>query len=128
MAPPRTPAGLSTAGRRLWRMVIAAYELRVDELRVLEDAAREADVVARIEAALTAEPLLVVGSTGQTRPNGLLTELRGHRALLATLLRQLDLPDLSRSAGRDAAATSAAARKAAATRWDRQLGRARGVS
>lgn len=118
----RTPEGLGVAGRRLWREVVAGYELRPDELVLLERAARTLDDVRRLEDALDGAPLTVPGSMGQTRANPLLVELRGMRALLAALLKQLALPDLGAGAQSDEMTPTRKARKAARARWDAQYG------
>jgi hypothetical protein len=62
-------------------------------------------------------PLLVRGSQGQDVINPLISELRQHRATLASLLRQLKLPDEST---RLAEARSTSARAAANARWSRR--------
>lgn len=116
MSKPKTPNGLASPGRRLWLAVVDEYELRADEMLLLEKACRSADDVARLEAELADAPLLTVGSTGQQRANPLLAEVRGMRALLASLLKQLRLPTTETDADTDAS-TSAKARKAARARW-----------
>ena len=40
---PAAPAGLGPRAARLWRDVVQAYELRPDEVRILEDIVREVD-------------------------------------------------------------------------------------
>lgn len=97
---PRRPSGLGVDGRRLWSAVVGVYELRADEVHVLELAARTADDVAAVQAALAGAPLTVAGSMGQVREHPLLSELRQQRAALARLLRQLDLPDEAGPASR----------------------------
>jgi hypothetical protein len=87
------PVGLRAPGKRLWSDVTAAYTLRADERRVLEDCCRLADVVGRLERAMRGQPLLVEGSAGQLVLNPLLIEQRTHRLALSTLLRQLKLPE-----------------------------------
>lgn len=42
------PAKLGRAGRELWRSIIPTYDLRPDEVRLLADACREADIVQRL--------------------------------------------------------------------------------
>lgn len=88
---PRAPRGLGAEGRRFWRSLVADYEFTAGELVLLEKAARTLDDVARIEGELAGAPLTVAGSTGQVRPHPLLAELRGMRALFASLLRSLAL-------------------------------------
>lgn len=111
------PEGLGSAGSALWDSIIPAYELRPDELRMLADACREADIVQRLEDDLTDSPLLVKGSQGQDVISPLVQEVRQHRTVLAGLLRALKLPDSPTTAKQKAARTSEAARAAARARW-----------
>lgn len=90
---PRTPAGLSTNGRRLWADVAGEYELRADELRVLEMACRTADNLAAIDAELTTAPVMTTGSMGQDVVNPLIAAALATRRQLAALVKQLNLPD-----------------------------------
>jgi len=122
---PTAPRGLGRSGAGLWRRIVAGYELRPDELRLLADACREADLIDSMHTALTAGPLLTPGSMGQDRPHPLLTEIRGHRALRAQLLKQLALPDDAVRAASRSSATTTRAQKAARARWD---GRGRGTA
>lgn len=115
---PRMPANLAAPGRSLWRAVVADYELRPDEIAVLEKACRTADDSARLDAALREAPLMVTGSMGQARANPLLHEARQSRALLATLLRQLALPQDQPAEGTEKPTTNTLrAMKAARARW-----------
>lgn len=96
--PAKAPAGLGKAGLELWRSIadqVAADGLLLDarDLRILRDAARTADDLATIEKELTDAPTIVLGSTGQMRPQPLLDEARKNRALIATLLRHMSLTD-----------------------------------
>lgn len=121
------PRGLAATGSRLWRDVVAIYDLRTDELLLLDKAARTADDLARLEQALAGEPLTTVGSAGQLRAHPLLAELRGMRLVLGSLLRQLALPDpnAEQDAPRRAAERSDLAMRAARARWDRPRDRPR---
>lgn len=115
----RKPAHLAVSGSRIWRGITDKYDLRPDELRVLEDACREADLVDSIQTALREGSLISTGSQGQPVINPLVPELRQHRATLATLMRQLKLPedgDEEKAAGE----RSSAARAAANARWARR--------
>lgn len=110
----KAPTGLTTKSRRLWTDITSKYELRADELRLLEDACREADIVERLEKALAGDDLMVEGSQGQPVASPLLQEVRQHRSVLARLLTGLKLPEeeAARTEGR-----SESARHAAMARW-----------
>jgi hypothetical protein len=113
MNKPRVPAGLSQKAARFWRDVVAKYDLRPDELRVLEDACREVDLIDTLRKGMANSPLYMRGSMGQQVINPIVPELRQHRATLAVLLKHLKLPDESfRQAPR-----SVGARAAAQVRW-----------
>ena len=118
----KTPAGLGTGGRKLWREITGAYDLRADELRVLEDACREADLIAILNDGMADDVrvgrLMVRGSQGQDVINPIISELRQHRGTLASLLRQLKLPDQDAEAS-PAGVVSTAAREVANARWQR---------
>lgn len=93
------------------------YDLRADELRILEDACREADLIDGLEAGMRESiadgDLMVKGSMGQVVINPLISELRQHRATLTTLLRGLKLPDEGAGTGADGSQQRAAAQ----ARW-----------
>lgn len=110
----KPPNGLSSTSRKMWREIVSKYELRTDELRVLEDACREVDLIGLLERELDGAELIVKGSMGQPVANPMISELRQHRATLQRLLAALKLPDEGVSASR-----SAAAREAANARWRR---------
>lgn len=114
--PHPAPAGLDKPGLALWCEVLQGYGLRVDELRLLEEACRTVDVLARLVDALQDAPLTVAGSMGQMREHPLLAEARQQRIVLARLLAQLKLPEEdelhSVSSNR-----STLARHAAQSRW-----------
>lgn len=112
-----TPANLGDEARKLWIGITKQFELRPDELRILEDACRAIDVVERLEEEFEGSDTMVKGSMGQLVASPLLTELRQYRALIAQLLKKLNLPDED---GRQAESTSSAARKAANARWQRR--------
>lgn len=121
----RAPKDLGPAGQRLWKSICRDYELRPDELAVLESACREADLIQRLEEALKDAPLVVKGSMGQEVASPLVTEIRLHRSTQAGLLRQLKIPDLEDEdedeeptvIRRRPMSRSEAARKAANARW-----------
>jgi hypothetical protein len=114
---PKKPRGLKEAGTDLWDSVSSKYRLRPDEWRILIDAAREADLVARLEDELVDAPLMVKGSQGQLVASPLVSEVRQHRAVLAQLLGKLKLPDSPQESARKKAEVSEKARMAARVRW-----------
>lgn len=95
MSKPKSPATLSTAGKRLWSDVTAKYDLRVDELAVLEAACKTADMIATLDKEWDAlgKPFLTRGSMGQDVIHPLIGERRAQQAAQAALFRQLKLPD-----------------------------------
>lgn len=114
---PRQPAGLGESGRELWNSVALTYDLRPDEVRMLADACREADIVERLEMELMDSPLMVKGSMGQLTASPLVSEVRQHRTVLAGLLSKLKLPDTPAGSERKRAVASENARTAARARW-----------
>ena len=116
MTKPAAPSRLGAKAKRLWTEITGTYDLRADELRILEDACREVDIVERLEDEFRTAPTMVRGSMGQDVASPLLQELRQHRAVVARLLGQLKLPDED---GRQQESVSNAARKAANARWSR---------
>jgi hypothetical protein len=113
---PTRPRDLGKAGAKLWREIVTSgsYELRPDELRILEDACREADLIDDLAAAMKTAPKMVRGSQGQDVINPMISELRQHRATLKSLLGALQLPDDTGETPR-----SVGARKAAQSRWNK---------
>ncbi|WP_327100054.1 hypothetical protein OIE68_15515 [Nocardia vinacea] len=77
----------------MWFGIANDFELRADELRILEDACCEADLIDALAARLANEDLLIEGSQGQTVINPLVGELRMHRSVLSTLVGRLHLDD-----------------------------------
>ncbi|WP_221888624.1 hypothetical protein [Streptomyces sp. WAC05950] len=114
--PPDPPEGLGLRAARLWEDIVDGQELRTDELRILEDACREVDLIERMHAELQGAPLVVKGSMGQDVANPLVQELRQHRALVARLLASLKLREDDQEE-RDALARQDQARRAAGARW-----------
>jgi len=109
----RAPEGLDKAGRRVWSAILAEFELDERELLVLEQAARQADSVAALEAEIADSGLLSLGSRGQTRLSPTITELRQSRLALTKLLGDLALP-----APDEEMLPSRRGRKAAEARWN----------
>jgi hypothetical protein len=114
MSKAEAPNTLSDAGKTLWRKVVPAYTLRVDELAVLEAACKTADMIATLDKEWVAlgRPFLTRGSMGQDVIHPLIGELRAQHSQLAKLLGILKLPDeVTGAVGTNPA------RAAAATRW-----------
>jgi hypothetical protein len=111
---PKAPAGLGMSGRALWRALCAKYVFAPREVAVLALAARQADMVAALEALLAAEGLVVTGAAGQPRLNAVVTELRQCRLALAKLLGELALPDEDQV---PRTAASERGQRAARSRW-----------
>ncbi len=112
MTKPKAPADLAAPGAALWRDTTALYDLSPPEMRLLGEACRTADELARLRAVLVDADPMVTGSTGQPRPNPLFDEVRRHREALAKLIAALDLP-----ADSEPVTTSDKARQAARARW-----------
>jgi hypothetical protein len=114
MSKPQPPKSLETAGAKLWRDVVSKYDLRVDELAVLEAACKTTDMIATLDTewANLGKPFMTRGSMGQDVIHPLIGERRTQQAALARLFAQLKLPDES-----DGAAETNPARAAADSRW-----------
>lgn len=119
MTAKRTPSGLGEDGLELWTDITGEYELRFDELRILETACREWDLMCGMDAQLNSEldagNWSVRGSMGQDVAHPLLAEIARHRALFARLVSQLKLPD--EGAVDSPQSRSDAARAMAHARW-----------
>ncbi len=84
---PAAPAGAGTAGKRLWRSVLADFELAEHELALLRQAVCVADTCAALQATVDRDGLLAAG-----RAHPALVELRQQRVLLARLIVALRVP------------------------------------
>ncbi len=88
VADPKPPEGLRDKGTELWRRLTTEYDFSAapEKLLILEEAARTADMVARLQAIVDeAQELRVRGSQGQPVAMPEVTELRQYRAQLASL-------------------------------------------
>ena len=113
------PASLDDHGKALWRSIASKYELRPDELLILEAACKGADRIAEMETE-RAGRWVSRGSMGQEVIHPLVAEIRMQEAQNAALLARLKLPDLPSEAASGGAAEkprSTQARKAAQSRW-----------
>lgn len=89
---PRSPAGLSRRSGVFWRATVDAYDLSTSEVELLAEVCRCLDEIDLLQAALDVEDATVTGSTGQSRVNPAVGEVRKHRLALARLVRHHDLP------------------------------------
>jgi hypothetical protein len=115
---PRPPMGLRERGLELWGRLVAEYDFSEapEKLLLLEEAARTADLVARLQAVVDeAQELRVRGSQGQPVAMPEVTELRQYRTQLAALLRGLALP--SGDEDSEGLSRSEIGRLGAAARW-----------
>lgn len=123
---PPAPSGLSARAKRVWTRTLENYELRQDELSLLEDYCLEITIVDNLQSALATAPLMVRASHGGEAINPIYSELRMHRQTMMQLWKALKLPDLE--AGEEAdqeddrvvpMSREDSARKAANARWSK---------
>jgi phage terminase small subunit len=89
---PRAPSHLSTASRKLWNTIQRDFELRADELRLLELALTALDRACEAGKRLDSEGLTLPGRTGD-RVHPLVAVERSATLEFAKLVRQLGLGD-----------------------------------
>jgi hypothetical protein len=123
---PIPPFGLANGGLNFWHEIADDFELRSDELRLLEAACRTLDELTLIQRELSGANLVCTGSQGQDVANPLLAAAISHRRTFAAMVRQLALPDIDGETGETSNALSEKRRAAANTRWDRQRALAAG--
>lgn len=118
-AVPVAPEGLTAKGRALWRGVLEKFDMRADELTVLEQACRALGRVHDLTTELAGMDVMIAGSTGQMVVNPLLAELRAHEAHVAAMLARLKLKEVDASTGAAQASgtRSTSARDKANARW-----------
>lgn len=92
MSKPKKPKDLGDAGSALWDSITESYELRPDEVAMLELACRARDRVVVMERERAGE-VMAVGSTGQLVAHPLIAEIRQTEAQVSSLLARLKLPD-----------------------------------
>lgn len=90
---PRTPKGLKTAGRGLWKAVHEGYELGDHERLLLVEACRVADRLDRLAEEGDGAPLTVTNFKGDPVANPLLSEARQQAIVFSRLIASLRLPD-----------------------------------
>lgn len=89
---PSAPKGLAATGRRLWRAILADYELEQHELLVLTEACRVADRLDRLATEAEGAPLTVENARGDVVANPLLCEARQQEIVFTRLIASLRLP------------------------------------
>ncbi|ALE72583.1 hypothetical protein AD006_12350 [Pseudonocardia sp. EC080610-09] len=127
-APPATPDGLGEAGIELFRSIADDYELFPGQVRLLFDAASEADLISEMDRQWRADgsPLTTHGSRNQLVAHPMVSELRFHRATLASLITKLNLEteytedDAPEAGNVVPMSRTDVARKAANARWGRR--------
>lgn len=119
--PSHAPKNLGKEAKKLWKGVTETFDLSATELRILEDACREVDLIEKLEEALwdpaNPQPLTVRGSQGQPVANPLIQEIRQHRQVVKTLLGALKLPEEPAADQSGSGNRSTSAREAAMARW-----------
>jgi hypothetical protein len=121
---------LKDADSRFWVDLFAEYEFpgSPEMIWLAEEAAKTADVVARLQEIVDAAPMLRTrGSLGQDVAIPELDALRAFRAQFAALVRQLDLPghepeDDEADDRQRPMTRSEAGRRGAAARWANRKG------
>jgi len=113
----KAPAGLGKAGRAQWSAIAGSYELRPDEVTVLEDACRTSDMLEALTEAWVGDgsPMTTKGSMGQLVIHPLIAEMDKHRKSRASFLKQLELA----KAGDEVPALNQH-RSAAVTKWQQR--------
>jgi len=86
------PKGLEYQGQKLWKAIVSDYDLEEEphKRRILFDACKVADLVDKLEKAMTGQPMTVKGSQLQPVIHPLISEVRYQRGLLAQLLARLN--------------------------------------
>jgi hypothetical protein len=105
---PRTPAGLGTSGKKLWRSVVTEYDLQVHEEILLLEASRCSDRLDRLAEEAAKGTVTVRNIKGDQVAHPAMVEARQQGAALSRLLASLRLPsgdegDMSRPQRRGAA-------------------------
>ncbi len=92
MSVPAAPKGAGPAGRRLWRSVLADFELAEHEMALLRRAVHVTDVCARLQDLVDEQGPMVRDRHGEIRTHPALVELRAQSVLLARLVVALRVP------------------------------------
>jgi hypothetical protein len=117
--PEKVPSGLAARGRKLWHDVTKSHNLRPDQLQILLEYCREADLLDDLSAERKGAPITSRGSMGQEVEHPVLSALRQHRSTFTTMYRALALEDLDTSAADARTAAREGATALARARWSR---------
>ena len=91
---PQTPRGLGPEGKRLYQAITADFDFtgEAHKQRILFDACKTADAIARLEAEAEKQPITTRGSMGQEVISPTLAAAQQARTQLSQLLSKLALP------------------------------------
>ena len=92
-SPPSPPKGSKTAGKRLWRAVVAQYDLEEHELALLREASRLVDLLVDLHDAVEKDGPVITTQSGDRRVHPAAVEARQCRIALARVLAVLRLPE-----------------------------------
>ena len=87
----KTPSGLKSGGRKLWRSITDEFELGQHELSILVEAARTVDALDELESIVRDEGVTNISPQG-VRAHPALVEARQQRVTLAKLVASLRIP------------------------------------
>ena len=90
---PPVPPGARAGGRRLWRSVLAKYELEEHELALLREAARLVDLLDELHQVTERDGAVIIGPDDQPRTHPAAVEARQSRIALSRVLAVLRLPE-----------------------------------
>ena len=97
MSRPRTPAGLASAGKRLWASVLDDFELAEHEQAQLAEACFVRDRIDQLRRQVDVDGLMIASSQGARLHPGV-GEIRAQQLALARLLATLAVPSLAEDA------------------------------
>lgn len=89
---PPAPVGSKSSGKRLWRSILAEYELEEHETALLREMVRTVDQLDALQAAVDRDGLMVAGPGMAKRVHPAAVEARQARITLARLAAALRLP------------------------------------
>lgn len=91
---PPTPTGLTRRARRLFKAVVAEYELTPSQLELFILACREFSTSENCDKLIQNDGLTVQDRFGQTQPHPLLSQSRNAKANALKLLRSIGLTEI----------------------------------